>query len=77
MEWPGGDHRNGRHYCRYAWRDALASGDWPRWKESFDRIQSPRDWSLTRCEWTVLVGGYLLLAVACYREAVAITQAAG
>lgn len=49
----------------------------PRWKEEFVRVQSPRDWSLTRREWALLVGGYLLLAVACYREAVAIAQVAG
>ena len=48
----------------------------PRWKEEFERVQSPRDWSLTRRELTLLVGGYLLLAVACYREAVAIAQVA-
>lgn len=46
----------------------------PRWTESFDRVLSPRDWSLTRREWVVLVGGYLLLAIACYREAVAIAH---
>lgn len=49
----------------------------PRWREEFDRVQSPSDWSLTRREWALLVGGYLLLAVACYREAVAIAQVTG
>ena len=49
----------------------------PRWKEEFERVRSPRNWSLTRREWAILVGGYLLLAVACYREAVAIAQVAG
>ena len=49
----------------------------PRWKEEFERVRSPRDWSLTRRELALLVGGYLLLAVACYREAVAIAQVAG
>ncbi|WP_435115604.1 hypothetical protein [Halolamina sp. C58] len=49
----------------------------PRWKEEFERVRSPRDWSLTRREWGLLVGGYLLLAIACYREAVAIAQVAG
>lgn len=49
----------------------------PRWKEEFERVRSPRDWSLTRREWAVLGGGYLLLAIACYREAVAIAQVAG
>ncbi|AXG10596.1 hypothetical protein [Haloplanus rubicundus] len=49
----------------------------PRWREEFDRVQSPSDWSLTQREWALLIGGYLLLAVACYREAVAIAQIAG
>lgn len=49
----------------------------PRWREPFDRVRSPRDWSLTRREWAVLAAGYLLLAVANYREAVAIAQVAG
>ncbi len=49
----------------------------PRWKEEFDRVQSPSDWSLARREWMLLIGGYLLLAVACYREVVAIAQVAG
>jgi hypothetical protein len=49
----------------------------PRWKESFDRVRSPRDWSLTRREWALLAGGYLLLAVANYRETLAIARVAG
>jgi len=49
----------------------------PRWKEEFEWVRSPRDWSLTRREWVLLMGGYLLLAVACYREAVAIAQVVG
>lgn len=49
----------------------------PRWTVPFDRVRSPREWSLTRREWLLLIGGYLLLAVACYREAVAIAQVAG
>ena len=48
----------------------------PRWKEPFDRVQSPRDWSITRRELIVLSGGYLLLAIANYREAVAIAAVA-
>lgn len=52
-----------------------ASG--PRWREEFERVRSPSDWSLTRREWGLLIGGYLLLAIACYREAVAIAQVAG
>jgi hypothetical protein len=49
----------------------------PRWKEQFVRVRSPRDWSLTRREWMLLAGGYLLLAVANYREALAIARIAG
>jgi hypothetical protein len=49
----------------------------PRWTEEFERVRSPREWSLTRRELALLVGGYLLLAIACYREAIAIAQVAG
>lgn len=49
----------------------------PRWSEPFDRVRSPRDWSLTRREWGLLVAGYLLLALANYREALAIARVAG
>ncbi|GAB7093470.1 hypothetical protein JCM30237_06220 [Halolamina litorea] len=49
----------------------------PRWREEFERVRSPQDWSLDRREWAMLVGGYSLLAVACYREAVAIAAVAG
>ncbi|MFC6942583.1 hypothetical protein ACFQE8_21900 [Salinirubellus sp. GCM10025818] len=49
----------------------------PRWKEEFVRVRSPSDWSLTRRELALLVGGYLLLAIACYREAIAIAEVAG
>lgn len=49
----------------------------PRWKEPFERTRSPRDWSLTRQEWALLVGGYTLLALANYREALDIAQVAG
>ncbi|WP_254840818.1 hypothetical protein [Natronomonas marina] len=49
----------------------------PRWREEFERVRSPRDWSLKRSEWALLVGGYLLLAVANYREALAIAAIAG
>ena len=52
-----------------------ASG--PRWTEEFERVRSPREWSLTRREWVVLAVGYLLLAVANYREATAIARIAG
>jgi hypothetical protein len=49
----------------------------PRWREEFERVRSPRDWSLTPAEWATLVAAYLLLAVANYREAVAIAGVAG
>ncbi|MFC7139920.1 hypothetical protein ACFQMA_08745 [Halosimplex aquaticum] len=49
----------------------------PRWTEEFERVRSPRDWSLTRREWALLLAGYLLLAVANYREAIAIANVAG
>lgn len=49
----------------------------PRWREEFERIRSPGDWTLTRREWAVLTGGYLLLAIANYREAIAISQVVG
>ncbi|MFC3959416.1 hypothetical protein [Halovivax cerinus] len=49
----------------------------PRWSESFDRVRSPREWSISKSEWALLLGGYLLLAFACYREAMAIAQVAG
>jgi len=52
-----------------------ASG--PRWREEFERVRSPTDWSLTRREWAFLIGGYLLLAIACHSEAVAIARVAG
>jgi hypothetical protein len=49
----------------------------PRWREEFERVRSPRDWSLTPAEWATLAAAYLLLAVANYREAVAIAGVAG
>ena len=49
----------------------------PRWQESFDRVRSIRDWSLTRREWGLLGTGYLLLAIANYREALDIARVAG
>lgn len=49
----------------------------PRVKQPFDRVRSPRQWSISRRELVVLVGGYLLLAIANYREALAIAQIAG
>ena len=49
----------------------------PRWKEPFESVRSPRDWSLTRREWALFVGGYALLAVANYREALDIASVAG
>ncbi|WP_254831223.1 hypothetical protein [Haloglomus salinum] len=49
----------------------------PRWREEFERVGSPRDWSLTRREWALLAASYLLLAVSNYREAVDIARVAG
>ncbi|WP_198662025.1 hypothetical protein [Halorussus litoreus] len=49
----------------------------PRWKEKFERVRSPRDWTLSRREATVLLAGIALLAVANYREAVMIAEAVG
>jgi hypothetical protein len=49
----------------------------PRWREEFERVRSPRDWSLTPHEWATLAGGYLLLAAANYREAVDIASVVG
>jgi hypothetical protein len=40
-------------------------------------VRSVRDWSLTRREWGLLAAGYLLLAVANYREALDIARVAG
>lgn len=49
----------------------------PRWREEFERVRSPREWSLTRREAAVLLAGLALLAVANYREAVLISQVVG
>jgi hypothetical protein len=49
----------------------------PRWTEPFERVRSPRDWSLTRREWALIAGGYALLALANYREALDIARVAG
>lgn len=49
----------------------------PRWREEFERVRSPRDWSLGRREWALLVVGYLTLAAANYSEALDIARIAG
>jgi hypothetical protein len=51
--------------------------DTPRWREEFERVRSPRDWSLSRTEWLVLLAAIVLLALANYREAVMISQVVG
>ncbi|WP_135826851.1 stage II sporulation protein M [Halorussus ruber] len=49
----------------------------PRWREEFERTQSPRDWTISRREAGVLLAGLALLAVSNYREAVMIAEAVG
>ncbi|MFC7081571.1 hypothetical protein [Halorussus caseinilyticus] len=49
----------------------------PRWREEFERVRSPRDWTLSRREAAVLLAGLGLLAAANYREAVMISRAVG
>ena len=49
----------------------------PRWSVEFDRVRSPRDWTLSRREAVALAGGLLLLAAANYREALMIRAAVG
>lgn len=44
----------------------------PRWREEFERVRSPGDWSLGRREWAMVLAGLVLLALANYREAVMI-----
>lgn len=41
----------------------------PRWREEFERVRSPRDWSFTRAELATLLVAVALLALANYREA--------
>lgn len=47
----------------------------PRWREEFERVRSPRDWTISRRETAVLLAGLALLAAANYREAVMIAEA--
>lgn len=49
----------------------------PRWHEEFERVRSPRNWTLTRREAVVLLAGLALLAAANYREATMIAEAVG
>jgi hypothetical protein len=49
----------------------------PRWREEFERVGSPRDWTITRREAAVLLAGLALLAAANYREATMIAEAVG
>jgi len=48
----------------------------PRTTVPFDRVRSPQDWSISRRELAVLLGGYAVLAIANYREALAIAGVA-
>lgn len=50
-----------------------ASG--PRWREEFERVQGPREWTIERREVLVLAAGIVLLALANYREASLIVSA--
>ncbi|QLG50619.2 hypothetical protein [Natrinema halophilum] len=49
----------------------------PRWREDFERVRSPRDWTVSRRELVVLVAGIALLAVANFREASQIVAVTG
>jgi len=49
----------------------------PRWREEFERVQGPRDWTISRGEVAMLLAGLALLAAANYREATMIVAAAG
>lgn len=49
----------------------------PRWREEFERLYSPRDWTVSRRELAVLAASLLMLAAANYREAVMIQRVAG
>ncbi|WP_276299888.1 hypothetical protein [Halorussus lipolyticus] len=48
-----------------------------RWREEFERVQSPRDWTISRRELGVLLAGLVVLAGANYREATMIARAVG
>jgi hypothetical protein len=47
----------------------------PRWREEFERVRDPREWSIDRREALVLAGGVALLALANYREAAMVVTA--
>ena len=47
----------------------------PRWREEFERVRSPREWTIDRREAVVLAGGVALLALANYREAAMVVAA--
>ncbi|MFB6184018.1 MAG: hypothetical protein ABEI96_05630 [Haloarculaceae archaeon] len=49
----------------------------PRWREDFERVRGPREWTVTIPEALVLVVGVALLALANYREAVLLVAAGG
>lgn len=50
-------------------------GSGPRWREEFERIRHPRDWTVGPRERLVLLAGVLLLALANYREAAMVIDA--
>ncbi|MGM0399084.1 MAG: hypothetical protein ACQEQY_08850 [Halobacteriota archaeon] len=47
----------------------------PRWREEFERVRGPGDWSISRGEIAVLVAGVTVLALANYREAAMVVTA--
>jgi hypothetical protein len=47
----------------------------PRWREEFERVRGPRDWSISRREVLMLVAGIVLLATANFREAAMVITA--
>lgn len=47
----------------------------PRWREQFERVRGPRDWSIGRREVVLLVAGVVLLAIANLREAAMVITA--
>lgn len=49
----------------------------PRLREEFERVGTPRNWTITRQELVILLSGVLLLALANYREARMVVEMVG